>query len=97
MNPSACAVLAQIFPLLLVVVVLEARLVRKSPSIAVLFSATSTVLACLTGMVTAVIGVAVDGLNRFGALIVWMAFFLTVVMLGAAMFRVLLNQSVGDD
>jgi hypothetical protein len=99
MNANTCAVLASVFPLILITVVLEIRSVafklrsRKwFQQIAALGMAFS-----LTGLVLSVIGVAVDGFAGLLAVWIWAVFIAAMIALMMIVMGILVTSELDDE
>lgn len=92
MNVDACGVLAQLFPVLALLIVVESRFTSgKAGTIRVLYAGTA-VGACIGGMVLALIGVNVGGFDAGAAVALWCAFGVGALVATLALVRFMGSQ-----
>jgi cell division protein FtsW (lipid II flippase) len=99
MNAATCAVLAGVFPLILITVVLEIRSVHFKLRSRRWFQQIAAIgmTFCLTGLVLAVVGVAIDGFTGPASLWPWALFGGAMIALTITVMGILATGEIDDE
>jgi uncharacterized membrane protein len=99
MNADTCAVLASVFPLILITTVLEARAVHFNLRSRRLFrwSTYAGMSTSLIGIGIAVIGVAVGGYDQQGSIMIWLLFGVAILALAISVVGIAATLENEDD
>ncbi|TFC87455.1 hypothetical protein [Cryobacterium sp. TMT4-31] len=99
MNAATCAILAGVFPLILIAIVADRRGIHQGLKRRSWYrrSFVGTVAACLLGIVYAVIGVQVEGFKGPEASLLWILFTVALLAFAASIVLSIATQENAED